>query len=759
MNKYLFIIYILSFSSFLFANENFHNESLEDLMNLESEAKVDIGSRDGAKNYLDAKAAVDVITAEQIEHTGYSSLTDVLRYFVAGFNAPEPSVSDGSDHVRAFTLRGMSPDQVLVLINGKRLHTSALLHVNASIGRGSSGVDLDTIPVDAIQRVEILRDGAAAQYGSDAIAGVINIVLKGSGHKNKIILQSGEHPKGEGKKNLFSGFISIPLKYDGFVNFTMDAIKADKTQNAGVDRRLTPAVVKTHYGLPDATNYHFLMNAELPQENGSLFYSTILIAQRDSQASAFFRTPDVSRAIYPNGFLPIIHAHIIDYSATVGMKGEIFNGIQWDISQVIGQNSFSFHVTDSMNYDLNNTSPTSFNNGELVFSQDTTNLDLKKQINEMLTLALGAEYRVEKYSIHAGDVASYINGGSQGFAGFQPDNETNNKRDNYAFYTDATFDFTPKLSTELAGRYEKYSDFGTTSNIKLAGTYKVSDALRLRTSVSTGFRAPSLAQSNYSLTSTYLDGNSTITTQGTFKTTDPNAIANGAKALKPEKSQHLSLGAVYKRKNYYFMADYFYTNIDDKIMLSANIPVNIGNITGMRFFTNAIDTKTEGIDIKGVYNYKIDESRKLDISLWYNYSINKVTQINTPYVTRANSLAAIDAIENGQPKNSQRLLLNYQTTKYNIAYNLSRFGSYSQVASGTSIKFDPVIISDLELSYQITKRATLSVGGNNVFNTRPNKWKNLSGIGYGYDGILPYSNYSPIGFSGAFYYVKTSIRF
>ena len=746
------------FYTLLFLSINlFAEESLEDLMNIESEAKVDIGSRNGAKDYFDAKAAVDVITAQQIQHTGMSSLTNILRYFVAGFNAPDPSLSDGSDHVRAFTLRGMSPDQVLVLVNGKRLHTSALLHVNGSIGKGSSNVDLDTIAIDAIQRVEILRDGAASQYGSDAIAGVINIVLKGYGQENKIIIQGGQRQKGDGKRNFISGFISIPLKYDGFINCTVDTIKSDKTQNAGLDRRLIPPVVSTHYGLPKATNYHLLMNTEIPQESGSLLYSNVLINKRDSQASAYFRTPDTSRAIFPNGFLPMIHADIIDYSATVGMRGEIFNGIKWDLSQVVGQNSFAFGVTNSMNYDLNASSPTSFNNGKLVFSQYTTNLDLKKQINDMIALALGAEYRVEKYSIHAGDVASYLKGGSQGFSGFRPANETNSKRENYALYVDTTFNFTPKLSTELAGRYEKYSDFGSTSNVKLAGSYKISESFRLRTSASTGFRAPSLAQSNYSLTSTYSKGDS-IETAGTFKTTDPVAIRHGAKALKPEKSQHLSVGAIYKGENYYFMADYFYTKVRNKVMLSSDIPIQIGNISDMRFFTNAIDTKTEGVDIKGVYNYKIDDDKQLDVTLWYNYNKNTILRINTPYITRANSLPALDRIENGQPKNSQRLLLNYKTAKYNITYNFSRFGSYSQVNSSASRRFDPIMISDAQLNYNITKKTNLSLGGNNIFNTRPNKWKN-SATFKGYNGILPYSNYSPIGFSGAFYYVKATIKF
>ena len=217
------------------AKENIYDKSMEDILSMESELKAEIGSREGARNYLDSNTPVDVITYKQIENSGLTSLTDVLRYFVAGFNAPETSIADGSDHVRAFTLRGMAPDQVLVLINGKRVHTSALLHVNGVIGRGSSHVDLDTIALGAIDRVEILRDGAAAQYGSDAISGVINIILKGMGHKSSVSAHYGQRSKGDGQKVEAEAFVATALKNDGFLNVTMETIGQEKTQRAGKD--------------------------------------------------------------------------------------------------------------------------------------------------------------------------------------------------------------------------------------------------------------------------------------------------------------------------------------------------------------------------------------------------------------------------------------------------------------------------------------------------------------------------------------------
>ncbi len=238
MNLQIAIFSTLLLSSLLYSSEDIYDESMESILTMDSELKADIGSRDGARNYLDSNTPVDVITYKQIENSGLTSLTDVLRYFVAGFNAPETSVADGTDHVRAFTLRGMSPDQVLVLINGKRVHNSALLHVNGTIGRGSSNVDLDTVALRSIEKVEILRDGAAAQYGSDAISGVINIILKGMGHKSSVSGHYGKRSAGDGQQIQADAFVSVPLNYDGFINLTMDAKSQKQTQRAGKDNRL-----------------------------------------------------------------------------------------------------------------------------------------------------------------------------------------------------------------------------------------------------------------------------------------------------------------------------------------------------------------------------------------------------------------------------------------------------------------------------------------------------------------------------------------
>jgi len=744
----------ISLMSTLHAQTDLLDESLEDIMNIESELTADVGSRSGAKGFLNSNTPVDVITFSQIEKSGLTSLTDVLRYFVAGFNAPETSVADGSDHVRAFTLRGMSSDQVLVLVNGKRLHTSSLLHVNGTIGRGSSNVDLDTVAVTSIEKIEILRDGAAAQYGSDAISGVINIILKGIGHSNSVSVQAGQRKEGDGLQLNADTFISIPLKYDGFVNLTMQAKKQEQTNRVGPDTRDNAPSVQTHVGIPDSKNFLTVLNAEIPQENNMNIYINGILNYRDSEASAFSRVSDPTRPIFPNGFLPLINADILDYSLTMGVKGGFENGVTWDLSNVYGYNNIEYNLNDTINFSLGAQSPTSFNAGSLTFIQNTTNLDFKKNI-DTLSLAAGVEYRYESYQIKSGDFASYIDTGSQGFSGYRPENKVDDSRTNYALYIEGAYEVSENFSSQVAVRYENYSDFGPTTNAKLAFKYDVNEKLFLRTSGSTGFRAPSLAQSHYSHTSTFGG-----LVEGTIDPSDPAAIALGAKDLEAETSKHFTIGSVYKfSEKTYFMIDYFYTEVDDRIMLSNEFASTTPGIDKVRFFTNAVNTETQGIDIKFNHTHTFDNKSILNLGVWYNYNDNKVTGFNEQSTTRENSFEQIDRVENGQPKESLKILTTYSINQFDTTLNLNRYGSYSQVRDNVSYDFNPEWTLDVDLSYKITDTFNLAIGAHNIFDTVPNKWDGLSGEFYGHDGIKQYSRYSPFGYSGAYYYVRTSFKF
>jgi len=760
----LFYIFPFLLSTLLLqGDEDLFDGSLEDIMLMETELNADVGSRSGSKSFLDSIAPVDVITSTQIESSGLTSLSDVLRYFVAGFNAPETSVADGSDHVRTFTLRGMGADQILVLINGKRVHTSALLHVNGTIGRGSSNVDLDTIALRSIEKVEILRDGAAAQYGSDAISGVINIILKGSGHNNSISVSSGMRKAGDGEQVSVDSFVSIPLKYEGFINLTLQAKGQNKTSRAGDDLRLEIPIANTYVGIPDSKSFLATLNIEVPQNNNMILYTNSTFNYRDSESSAFFRVPDSTRTLYSDGFLPLLNAKILNYSFTAGVKTEILDGLFIDLSNVYGYNKIEYSLKDTMNYSLGDSSQTSFNNGSLSFIQNTTNLDLKKS-TDSFELAGGLELRYEDYKIEAGEYASYVDSGSQGFAGYRVENEVNQDRVSYAGYLEGLYNFSDSLSSQTALRYENYSDFGATTNAKFALKYKLTQKLILRGSLSSGFRAPSLAQSNYSHTSTFGG-----LIEGTFKPNDSLSQELGAKDLKAEKSKHFTIGGVYQpSKDVYFMLDYFFIDVEDRIMLSNEYTLNASQqsqygVNKARFFTNAVDTQTQGFDIKLQRKYSFENSSSLDFGIWYNYSKNKVIAFNNSSITRENSFEQVDRVENGQPKESLKILSSYEIKDIKSTLNINRFGSYRQVRDDIAYAFKSAWSVDLDISYKVMQNFNVAVGGNNIFDTVPNKWDGLEATEqsayYGYNGIKPYSRYSPFGYSGAYYYFRASYEF
>ncbi len=743
------------------ATDDLDNKSLENILNETIELKSDIGSREQAKNFLDSKSPVDVITAKQIEESGQTKLTDVLKYFVPGFNTIETSVSDGTDHINGFTLRGMNSDQILVLVNGKRLHTSALMNEIPNISGGTTHVDLNTIPVVAIEKIEILRDGAAAQYGTDAISGVISIILKGQSDKNTMSMHAGQRKESDGEQVKMDSFFSVPLNYDGFANLAISANLQNRTQRAGEDRRLDPPSVQTRMGLPDSKNISAVLNAEIAQYNDNVIYSNAIVNYRDSESSTFYRTPDENRPIYPNGFLPIMNAKILDYSFTLGAKGRFSDDTQWDISNVYGYNNFHYYLNDTMNYTLGSVSPTSFDNGNLTFIQNTTNFDLKKSIDNF-NLAAGLEYRYENYEIEAGDEASYIGTGTQGFSGFSSENETDSHRENYAAYIDTVYNFNKYFSIEGALRYEDYSDFGSTQDIKISSSYKVIDNLLLRTTASTGFRAPSLAQSTFSHTSQFVTNNQ-LSLKGIF--TPEHAVSQilGAQELKPESSIHYAVGTVYQFSNQTsLMIDFFYTKVDDRILLSdkksASTPeeqviFDMYGVSNASYFTNAINTKTQGVDIKFNSEYTFDNGSKLNSTIWYYYGETEITGFNEEI-----SLNKINDIENGQPKSNFRVLNNYKVDKYSFTLNISRFGSFSSSLGNGVYDIDPVVTADLDINYKVNNNLDISIGGTNIFDETLDKW-DRSNIFLGYDGILTTTNNSPIGVSGAYYYIKASIKF
>ena len=770
---------LLAQDKFLRETNEYYQKPLDELLHIETSPKAEVGSRSGARDAIEAEVPVDVITSAQLESSGYTQLNNVLTKLVPGFSSPRPSITDGTDHAPPFTLRGLNPDQVLVLINGKRLHQSSLLNVNGTVGRGTSGVDLNTIPLRAIDRVEVLRDGAAAQYGSDAIAGIINIILKGYGYArdSRVTTTYGSTTQGDGITRQADLFKSWTLKNDGFVNITAEARDRGPSNRAGGDSR---DHYRINHLLGDANTQDGLLafNAELPGDDLT-FYGQGMFDRRLSSAGALYRLAKDTRnnpAIYPNGFLPMIEPKITDYSASIGVKGVSSANVRWDLNYTHGYNDFHFYVANSLNTSLGNNSPTSFDSGATSYSQDQLNLDVQKKIGD-LQLAGGAEYRREGYRIRSGEQSSYVLGsaggsaGAQGFPGFQPQNVVNASRKNSAIYTDAKYLFSRALTVEGAARYEHYSDFGSNLDEKLALAYHPNDDFLVRASSSTGFRAPSLSQSYYTATvsAQYRDDN--IIQTGTFNVYDPVAIALGAKPLRPEKSTHHTLGVVYQpTSNFSLSADYFNTIIDDRIMITGNISQAASaqvmailqqyGVQYARYFTNAIATRTQGLDMRLDFKHGFKDGSKFKTAASYHLDRTKITDIyplasilgNQAQASVINSTTR-SFIESIQPRDFFKLWSQYETEKYRTTVNLNRFGSITYVNDHFGAKWTV----DVDLAFQPSKNIQLAVGGENVLGTMPDKTAITGNAVTSGNGVIPYGQFFPYGYNGAFYYIRLNI--
>ncbi|MCK4492456.1 MAG: TonB-dependent receptor [Methylococcales bacterium] len=769
--------------------------SLESLLEMETDAKATVGSRGKAIDLLNAKVPVDVVTAQQIDKTGFTDLAQVLQRFIPGFNYPRAYLADGTSHVRPFTLRGMSPDQVLVLVNGKRLHTSSLLHVNGTVGRGSTGVDLNTIPLRSIERVEVLRDGAAAQYGSDAIAGIINIILKSGGEAHQLTSTVGQTYEGDGELYQTDLHYGTTLPLDGFINMTAELRTRHPTDRAGLDTRPQyfagnaqndePNRLTDRQGDARVKSFLFTFNSEIPLSNALIFYLNGSMNYRRTESSVFFRRALDNRTIrglYPNGFLPLLGSTILDYSSTFGVKGKTHFDLSWDFNHTVGGNYLDYDVKNSVNVSLGMASPTSFNAGGLNSRQHTTNLDLFKKIDwgfdKPLEIALGFEWRYETFAITAGDNASYRHGGvpvldgpnqgmstmagAQGFPGFRKSNQLNEDRHNFSTYLDLNSQFFNKLSLGIAGRYEYYSDFGSSLNGKFSLGHQVVDELLLRSSVSTGFRAPSLQQSYFnSIASISLKGD--ITSTATLPVGSPIAQALGAKSLQPETSQHFTAGFVFKPvPQFSLSADYFYTKIENRILLSRDISASFSPavkdtldrsyLSAARFFTNAINTETQGYDIQAHYDLDLQEKGALKLSALYHYHQTKVlNDVDTPNVLGEHDGHAIlslndhQNIESGQPRQNLILTANYKKNGFEGVFKVIKVGGFTLAKED----FKPQWVADIDLSYQFDPYFNIGVGVHNLFDTRPNELRNTG----------QFLQTSPLGHNGGFYYLRLSAEF
>lgn len=779
-----------------------------------------VGNRANNRTKLNTLVSVDVISVQKIQQSSpQTTVQDLLNYVIPSFNSVRQSASDGTEHIDPVTLRGLGPDQVLVLVNGKRRHTTSLVNYQNTVGNGSVGTDLSTIPVIAIDRIEVLRDGAAAQYGSDAIAGVINIILKKNQGASASITY-GQTGRNDGETYQIGANYGTALNKDkGFINLSLQLShrgKTNRSQNHNLDifgdnfaydfandpaqaRANDDAIIAQRGLTRDDFNFQvgdaqikqglLFLNAEYPLSDKWNLYSFGGASIKEGEGFGFRRLPsetsNVVLSIFPNGFQPVLNSKIYDFSYAVGTK---YQNNNWtlDLSNTFGSNVFNYDVSNTNNASMGAQSPTEFNAGSHGFLQNTFNVDVSKKIDNF-NIAFGGEWRFEQYQIKSGEEASYKNyglvsgaaGGAQSFIGFSNDNALKKSRNSEAIYADVSYDL-EKFNVDAAARFENYSDFGSALTGKLALRYELFKNFSLRGAIGTGFRAPSLQQqyfnNSYSDISTSGSG---IVNKGIFN--QESAVAKEFKlpSLKEETSKNASLGFTWKPINkLYITLDGYWIGIKDRIVVTSditgydafgdvldqNIVDKLTNlqVASARFFTNAVDTETKGLDLVVSYNWVLGGGN-LDINFAGNYTETKITNIHFPSSLGNESLRnqyfgpdQINIIETLSPKTKASLGLNYKINKFNFLVRNTYFGEVTRdgFPYGSVQKFSPKVVTDLSVGYDITKKLNFTVGANNLFDVFPD----LQVYENSYFGVFKYAPVQ-MGTTGNYFFGRLNYNF
>ena len=759
------------------------------------------GTRAVGRTRLDTIAPVDVLSATDLKHQGTTETATALANVAPSIDFPRPAVTDATDAIRPATLRGMTPDETLVLINSVRAHPSALLNINGSVGRGAAAVDLNTIPVAALQSVEVLRDGASALYGSDAIAGVINLRLRQGRTGGGATLNASEYdthvparldPRHEtdGRTITASAWQNLPLGSGGYLDLTAEFMNRQPTSRGDFDIRDKPFVVRSRYGDPDVKQSTGYVNMGLPiAETGWNFVGWGGYQFRRTQSAAFPRNPSNTNnvpSIYPNGFLPIIQTKSKDLTVTGGFKGAL--GV-WDTSLTAsyGKNTIDYATLHTLNATYGAQSKTSFYDGAVSYDQFVTNLDLSHDYtlsaDSDLTVAGGAEYRREGYSISAGEPQSYDHGpvfvspttggatspGAQGFGGFNPANIVDKHRDNVSGYVDLEGKFA-NVSVGAAGRVERYSDFGTTANGKLSGRWDITPSFAIRGGIQTGFRAPSLQQEYFtSIASVIVNGNVILT--GTFPSVSPQAAALGGLPLQPEKATNYSAGFVFRHGPFNITVDGYEIDLRNGLTLSQNIQKGFSpavdailianNVSAARFFINGVKMRTRGVDIVANYRLPTASAGLFNMTLAANFNKLKVLSVPTttsvldpapPLVIRSTILT----LEQGTPRKKITGTVDWSRGPWGATLRGTYYGDVNQpgTTAVNDIHTGSKMITDLEGRYTFAQRFHLGLGVANLFDVYPNRTPaNVQSS----TGVVDFPFYSPWGFNGRQLYAKLGI--
>ncbi|KIP89082.1 MULTISPECIES: TonB-dependent receptor [Pseudomonas] len=762
-----------------------------------------------ARTVTSSPVPIDVISAAQLQETGKPGLMEALSASVPSLTLPEKTGWDASGIARAPNLRGLNASQVLVLVNGKRRHTSATLNING-INAGAAPTDLDLIPIGAIDRVEVLRDGAAAQYGSDAIAGVINVILKAdtSGAAVTNLGQGYDGKKQTVQQSLNKGF---EIGDGGVLQFALDARSQNDDNKARAngytyEQAYDLAGKSTYggYGTPKINLLTLGYNAGLPINDNLELYSFTTWSYRKGEQGQNFRLPTIVNTITtgpngrPAGYTPTWYIEEDDLQAAFGGRGEVGEW-GWDLSSTYGRNAAEQGTWNNQNPSLGEATPNSFESGTWIATQLTSNLDFSRNfevgLSKPLDLSWGLEHRKETYQVRAGDWASWADGGycranpvsgaqecassgAQVTNGISPAEATSASRNSVASYVDVGFSPSEKWYLGTALRYEHYNQgVGATRSGKLTTRYDFTPEFAVRATVSNGFRAPSLANDLFSARSTsyaVIDGVYQSFNFGVLPVESAAARALGAKALKPEKSTNFSLGLTYTpTPELSLTADAYLIDIRDRITLTGRllgeevrqtlIDNGITSTSGGQYFVNGADTRTKGLDIVASYNQNLQRFGSLKWTAAFNWNDTEIRsyQQSTEILGTAYELMNREArnlLTNVQPNTKLILGTTWSLDDWTVNLGLTRYGSYREVNDANDRSLDRVYkanwITDLDVGYSLTENLDLAIGAKNLFDVYPKRQGIASatmGSGYG--------TYSPFGFTGGYYYTRLSYAF
>tara|TARA_B100000809_G_scaffold96340_1_gene94908 strand:+ start:7264 stop:9750 length:2487 start_codon:yes stop_codon:yes gene_type:complete len=814
---------VIAGSTMLPSTALFAQEMVEEIITL--------GARAKARSATDSVAPVDVINASELANQGDVDITNLLRNSVPSYYVSDQPISDAGTMVRPQGLRGMAADHTLVLVNGKRRHrSSVILWAAGGISDGAQGPDTSVFPTAAIKTVEVLRDGAASQYGSDALAGVINFNLKDASEGGSISVKAGQYGEGDGDMQYVSGNFGLPLGANGFVNTTFEIGSLGDTNRAvqradaaglvadGYTNVPNPAMIWgrpkvdddmklfVNFGadLGNNTEMYGYANSTTKKIDGGFYFrnptnrggvygngSTLLIGDMDGVGvgtdcpvvTLDGNTPDpVAMALVaadpncfsfqetiPGGFTPRFGGTMTDQAMLFGLRGEMANGVGWDVSSYYGKNEADFFINNTVNASMGPNSPRDFDPGLYRQVETSLNADFTYAMSDAVSLAFGAEYRNEEFTIGAGDSASSTAGvlanqgfslSSNGFPGFAKAISGVFDRSNTAVYVEADWQASDDLVVVAALRFEDFDDFGTTTNYKLGANYSITDTTGVRGTFSTGFKAPTPGQSNASNISTTID-NATgkLVNKGVIPATSPVALVYGGKQLQPEDSENMTFGIYTTVGEFEITLDYFSIDVNDRLnfskdvnlsaadiaqLIADNVP-GAGDMSKFRFYTNDFDTTTDGFDL--VVSTSTDwMGGSTDWNLAYN-------QTNTDVTNRG---VTIDderekRIEQMTPDTRWNLSANHMMGDWRMLARISYYGDWYD--SGEGFVYPGESVVDLELAYNINDNSSVMFGGNNVLDEAGDTLHNINDYGN------LYSTQAPMGFSGAFWYAKYSYNF